>query len=195
MKAPILFLTFNRPDQTREVLSRIVLSNPGKVYVSADGPRQDHPEDAERCKMVREIVDEALRDIEIHKRFHDKNLGCKKSVASALKWFFEENENGIVLEDDTLPDMSFFRFCEAALVEFKDDERIMLVPGHNPLGSVKNNFDALFSKYPFIWGWASWKRAMIDYGEEIDRWNSEQSFTDRQLACLTPCKVLLAQSV
>jgi len=91
--------------------------------------------------------------------FREKNLGCKYAVSGAIDWFFENVEQGIILEDDVLPDQSFFRFCQEMLERYKDDKRIMSVSGYNPLGKYNMGENYLFSKYFFCWGWATWRRA------------------------------------
>lgn len=175
LQAPVLFMLFNRPKQTERVLQRIIAASPRALFVSADGPRKGNLTDEERCAAVRSLVDSIPKNIKVYKLYREKNLGCKKSGISALSWFFEENESGIVLEDDTLPDPSFFSFAEASLQRYRNEERVMLISGHNPLGKIGGKGDTLFSKYPFIWGWASWRRAWKTYSAYVDNWDSDFS--------------------
>jgi hypothetical protein len=173
LETPVLFLVFNRPYTTARVLDRIIDARPRVVFVAADGPRAGNNEDEKRCSEVRALVDRIPPDIEVRRLFRQENLGCRKSVSSALEWFFSQVDRGIVLEDDCLPDPSFFGFCEAALLRYEHEERVMLVSGHNPLGAFPSGKDALLSKYPFIWGWASWRRAWKHYKPEIGKWASK----------------------
>jgi hypothetical protein len=168
-------MVFNRPQQTQRVLWQILAAKPSAIFVSADGPRKTNPDDREKCAAVRDCIENIPKDIRVQRLYHAENLGCRKCVTTALSWFFGKNEYGIVLEDDTLPDISFFAFCEAALLKYMDEERVMVVSGHNPLGSFPSKTDAVFSRYPYIWGWGSWQRAWRHYRPEITERNLKES--------------------
>jgi hypothetical protein len=172
MNTPILLMVFNRPEQTARVIERILRVRPKKLFVSADGPRENNEQDAARCSTVRALVDSLPPEIEVQKLYRAKNLGCKRSGVEALEWYFSQVEQGIVLEDDCLPDPSFFSFCEAALERYREEERVMIVSGHNPFGAFPRGTDIFMSKYPFIWGWASWRRAWKHYKSEIAGWDT-----------------------
>ncbi len=164
-KTPILLLIFNRYDTTLRVFEEIRKVKPAKLYVAADGPRPDRLEDIEKCQKTREIINLIDWDCKLHTRFLDKNLGCDKAVPEAIDWFFEDNEMGIIFEDDCLPAQSFFFFSEELLEYYKDDERVMHITGNNFLdGKIKiGEGSYYFSKQPLIWGWATWKRAWKHY--------------------------------
>jgi len=132
LNTAVLFLVFNRLDTTTQVFEEIRKAQPPRLYVASDGPRDSRENEQ---TVVDEVRDFILANIdwpcEIHRLFRDKNLGCKTAVSSAIDWFFEHEESGIILEDDCLPDPSFFRFCEEMLVKYDTDERIMHVTGIN----------------------------------------------------------------
>ena len=127
---PILFLIFNRPDTTKVVFERIREIKPSRLYVAADAPRQGKDKEAELCRQSRSIIDSVDWPCEVKTLFREENLGCKKAISSAITWFFEQEEYGVILEDDCLPDLSFFRFCEELLIKYKDDERIGHIGGN-----------------------------------------------------------------
>jgi hypothetical protein len=155
-------VAFNRPDLTKRVFEEIRKSKPKKLFVSVDGPRNDL--EKEKVNEVIKIVSNVDWSCSVKKKFNKKNLGCREAEISAMTWFFENVEEGIVLEDDCLPSPAFFRFCEEMLKKYRNDERIMHISGNNFLGSTKKETDSYyFSKYPFSWGWASWKRAWKFY--------------------------------
>lgn len=168
-ETPILLIIFNRPDTTRVVLQRIREVKPKRLFIAADGPRPNSSTDAELCAQVRQ---ETLKGIdwgcEVKTLFQDKNLGCRKGVATAIDWYFSQVENGIVLEDDCLPDPSFFGFCRSMLAKYADDERIMHVSGDNFQDGRKiGEASYYFSRYNHVWGWASWRRAWKHYDLEM----------------------------
>ncbi|MEI8389701.1 MAG: nucleotide-diphospho-sugar transferase [bacterium] len=156
---PILFLIFNRPDTTERIFEEIKKQKPKYLYVAADGPRADKEGETENCKQTREIISRIDWDCELKTLFRDENLGCKIAVSSALNWFFENVEEGIILEDDCLPSKSFFNYCEILLEKYRNDTRIMCISGENPLDEALCSKSYYFSPIPHIWGWASWRRA------------------------------------
>lgn len=160
-KTPILFLIFNRPNQTMEVLDAIRKYAPERLYIAADGARANKPGEQEVCAQLRAKVLESIDwKCEVKTRFQPSNIGCKLAVSGAIDWFFEQEEMGIILEDDCLPNASFFRFCEELLEYYKEDERIMQISGNNfQFGKKWGDASYYFSKYNHIWGWASWRRA------------------------------------
>jgi hypothetical protein len=170
--APILFIIFNRPDTTQRVFERIRAARPKQLYISADGPRANRPADAEKCKATRAIVEQIDWDCEVHYRFLEENLGCRRAVSSAITWFFEQVEMGMILEDDCLPDPSFFGFATECLEKYKDDDRVFHINGSNyQLGWVRDtDYSYHFSRLNSIWGWASWRRAWKHYDVNIPNW-------------------------
>jgi hypothetical protein len=171
LNVPLLFLIFNRPDTTQQVFDEIRKAQPAQLFVAADGPRKNQVADYELCKKTREIIRQVDWDCRVFTRFQDENLGCRHAVSSAITWFFSNVEEGIILEDDCIPDQSFFRFCQELLEKYRDDERIMMVSGNNfQFGKRRTNYSYYFSKYFHIWGWATWKRAWNYYDVDMKSW-------------------------
>jgi hypothetical protein len=169
LSKPVLFLIFNRPDTTQQVFNEIRKARPKQLFVAADGPRKDRPDDIDNCRKTREIVNQVDWDCKVSTLFRNENLGCKIAVSSAIDWFFSNVDEGIILEDDCLPSQSFFRFCEELLVRYKDDMRIMMISGYNKNQTWKCDInDYFFSYIGSIWGWASWRRAWKFYNVNID---------------------------
>lgn len=165
---PVLFLIFNRPDTTLEVFNAIKKVKPTRLYIAADGPRSNRPGEYELCEETRFVVQLIDWECELKTLFRESNLGCKEAVSEAISWFFENEEMGIILEDDCLPHELFFQFCKELLVKYKYDERIMLIGGQNFLANDMQMLESYyFSQYPHIWGWASWRRAWSNYNKEL----------------------------
>jgi hypothetical protein len=163
-KTPILFLIFNRPDTTQQVFDEIKKAKPSKLYVAADGPRKNMENEEMLCAETKKIIEQVDWECELKTLFRDENLGCKIAVSSAIDWFFDQVEEGIILEDDCLPSSTFFKYCEELLEKYRNDERIMMISGDNfQDGIVRGNGSYYFSKNVHIWGWASWKRAWNKY--------------------------------
>ncbi len=170
-KIPVLFLMFNRPDTTQLVFNKIRGVKPKLLFIAADGPRENKPNEHEKCRAARDILNQVDWDCKLHTLFRDKNLGCKIAVSDAITWFFYHVEAGIILEDDCLPNQSFFFFCEELLQRYMNDERIMMISGDNFLfGTKRGSYSYYFSRYCHIWGWATWRRAWELYDVDIKLW-------------------------
>ena len=166
---PILFLVFNRPETTIRVFEAIRQYRPQQLFIAADGPRPDRPGETEKCAEVRKIADTVDWPCEIRTLFRAHNLGCRDAVSSAINWFFENVEEGIILEDDCLPHPDFFRFCNELLDYYCNDERIMHISGSNfQRGEKRGDASYYFSRYAHIWGWASWRRAWQYYDADLN---------------------------
>lgn len=165
---PVGFLIFNRPDLTEIVFEAIALAKPKKLFVIADGPR--FPEEAEKCLSARGVIEKVDWDCDVFTDFSDTNLGCGRREASGFDWVFSQVEEAIFLEDDTLPNPSFFNFCQILLERYRDDERIMHINGDNSINPNRNDYSYYFSKYMHGWGWASWRRAWQHYDYHMKTW-------------------------
>jgi hypothetical protein len=162
-------MVFNRPDTTERVFEAIRQVRPPRLYVAADGPRLDKEGEANEVQVVRDHVMRNIDwDCQIQTLFRDTNLGCRKAVGEAITWFFEHEEAGIILEDDCLPDPSFFLFCAELLLRYKDNAQIMSISGdcfHKQ--GFESGVSYSFSIYQHIWGWATWRRAWRHYDSSL----------------------------
>lgn len=171
LQTAVLFLVFNRPDTTVQVFEAIRKVRPTRLYVAADGPRADRLSEGKKVAKVREIATKVDWPCEVRTLFREDNLGCKRAVSEAISWFFNQEERGIILEDDCLPHPDFFSFCDDLLERFADDERVTVITGNN-FQSSRRQGDAsyYFSKYNHCWGWASWRRAWDCYQGNLPFW-------------------------
>ena len=170
MKSPVIFIIFNRPDTTKQVFEAIRKAKPPKLLVIADGPRQDHVDDFDKCNKTRAIIDVDW-PCELITHYSDDNIGCKVNISSGLDWAFSKVDEAIILEDDCLPHPTFFRFCDEMLEYYRDDDRIAMISGDNfQFGKKRTNYSYYFSRYPHIWGWATWKRSWDNYDIDMKVW-------------------------
>lgn len=169
--AVALFI-FNRPESTALVFERIAAARPRRLLVVADGPREDRPGEAARCAAARAVIDRVNWDCDVQTAYAEENLGCRRRIASGLSWVFEQVESAIVLEDDCLPDPTFFPYCDQLLERYRDDERIALIGGINFQRPSRPGTDAsyYYSRYAHVWGWASWRRVWKDYDVDMSLW-------------------------
>jgi GR25 family glycosyltransferase involved in LPS biosynthesis len=171
-EAPVLLIIFNRPDTTEKVFEAIRRAKPKRLYVSADAPRPGNGKDSIDCEKARQIVKRVDWDCEVQYRFLDRNLGCGLGVSSAISWGLENEEQIIILEDDCVPSLPFFDFCNHCLEKYKEDSRVWTINGrsHHENHSIFNNSDYVFSKYTHCCGWATWKRSWNNFDLSMQKW-------------------------
>lgn len=169
LTTPVLFLVFNRPETTKQVFKEIKKAEPEKLFIAADGPRNN--EEKQKTDKVRKYIEDNIDwRCEVKTLFRDKNLGCKNAIAGGIDWFFENVEQGIILEDDCIPSQSFFRFCQEMLIKYKDDERIMQIGGTNVAEKEDFSKSYFFTTRLSPWGWATWKRSWKLYDKNMDNY-------------------------
>lgn len=173
----VLFLVFNRLDSSKKVFQAIRKAKPPRLYIAADGARAGREGEAEKVEELRNyLVSSVDWPCEVKTLFRDKNLGCKYAVSGAISWFFDQEERGIILEDDCLPSQSFFGYCESLLNKYNNDESVFLISGDGRSTQNVNIInDYSFVKYPMIWGWASWARVWKQYDPELSDWPAAKS--------------------
>lgn len=171
MESPILFIAFKRLDTTKKVFEAILDVQPKKIYIAIDGPR--NLKEFNEVESVRAYISNKIEhikwDCKIKTKFNEKNLGIGFGATNAIDWFFENEKKGIILEDDCVPNKSFFSFCDEMLNYFENEKRVGMVEGFNPFPRIPINHSFFFSKYTLCWGgWATWR----------DRWSLHDVFTN-----------------
>ena len=170
LETPIALCIFNRPELTARVFEAIRCAGPKQLLVIADGPRENQPGDAEVVEQTRKILDRIDWPCEVKTNFSPTNLGCRVRMATGLTWAFEQAEELIILEDDCLPDPTFFSFAQSLLNRYRDVPQIMMISGDNFQPGPTSNNSYYFSRWAHIWGWASWRRAWNHFDLEIQSW-------------------------
>lgn len=175
-QTPVALIVFNRPQTTRLMQDVIARIRPAKFFVIADGPRADRPGEDKLCAQVREIVQAVDWPCELLTNFADENLGCQERVISGLDWVFSLAEEAIILEDDCLPDLSFFPFCEELLARYRGDSRVAAISGTNLLEkNFKSEDSYYFSLLGGNWGWATWRSEWNRYDRHLKNWPYNRS--------------------
>lgn len=175
LSTAVLFLVFNRLDTTKQVFEAIRRVKPPRLYLAADGARESKYGEVEVVQSVRDYVLNSIDwDCELKTLFRDENLGCKLAVSGAITWFFENEEQGIILEDDVVPNQDFFYFIENNLEKYKHDARVMMVSGMNYFSDSSFHAPYFFSEYINIWGWGAWRRAWDLYDVEMSEWSKPE---------------------
>ena len=175
---PILVIAFNRPDHLNQLLARLREVQPRSLFIAIDGPRGERPSDMERVQQCRDLLRSIDWDCHVETLIREENLGCGRGVSSAISWFFEHVEQGIILEDDIIPAPSFFEFCSTLLDRYRNDDRVFAISGCNfvPPEALSHPDDPYrFSQVPHIWGWATWRRSWRKHQLDIAGWQKDLS--------------------
>jgi hypothetical protein len=171
MESAVALLIFNRQDTTERVFLEIAKAKPKKLFVIADGPRLNRPDDPAKCDAARRVVERVDWDCEVLKNYSDVNMGCGRRIATGITWVFEHVAEAIFLEDDCVPHLSFFRYCDELLNKYHCDERVMTICGTNSLsGLVKPSYSYSFRYIMSCSGWATWRRAWRHFDLDIKLW-------------------------
>ena len=166
----VLFIIFNRPFTSKKVFEAIRIAKPSRLYIAADAPRLENISDAENCKAARTITDNIDWPCDVKRLYQNNNLGCNLGPRAAFNWFFSFEKEGIILEDDCVPDQSFFAFATSMLERYKHNKRIISINGSN-LGYKPNHaFSYSFSRYMNMWGWATWADRANEIDYSLDKW-------------------------
>jgi hypothetical protein len=173
VETPILVIAFNRPDHLKVLIDRLREVSPTRLFIAIDGPRPDHSDDVKRVQACQVLVGSIDWDCDVHTLFRETNLGCGVGVSTAITWFFEHNDFGIILEDDIIPQLSFFPYCAELLGRYMNDDRVLAISGCNfvpPAFQSRPADPYRFSRVPHIWGWATWRRSWKTYQLDIAGW-------------------------
>jgi hypothetical protein len=170
--APVALFFFKRPEITVKVLERIREAKPSTLLLIADGPRTDKPGEQELCDRTRELVDSMIDwSPTILKNFSDHNLGCRKRIRTGLSWVFEQVPEAIILEDDCVPDSTFFRYASELLEHYRDNPSVGAISGDNfQPQPMETPYSYYFSQFFHCYGWASWRRAWASYDDAMSKW-------------------------
>lgn len=171
VSTPVLVVFFNRPDTLKQVLEQVCIAQPEKIYFFQDGPRQSVQTDFIKCQECRDLVDSFNWNCDVRKKYLSENIGCGMGPKTAIDWLFENEESGIILEDDCVPSQSFFMFCDEMLKKYNGDQRVFLITGCNFELKSNVNSSYFFGYSSTNWGWATWRSNWLkmDYSCEWTR--------------------------
>lgn len=193
MKSAVLIVLFKRPDLTARLMEVLRRVKPPRLYVAADAPRPGRDEE-DLCMAARACATKVDWPCEIFTDYSPENLGSGRRVSSAITWFFKSEFEGIILEDDCMPDDTFFPYCEELLERYRDDERVMVVSGYHGPAKTKTRPDSpsyWFSKYTLTWGWATWRRAWRHFDinlASLPAWESFKTSAEFRKYCPNPAE-------
>lgn len=171
-KQPVLLLSFNRPERTRRVLTALADHRPERLYFAVDGPRRTHPQDEARVREVEDLAARVPWPCTVTTLFREENLGCRLAVSGAVQWFLEQEAEGIVIEDDALPDATFFPFAEELLDRYRHDDRVIAICGEAfaPPEAISTAGSYRFTRMAACKAWALWRRSWVGYTPDLTDW-------------------------
>lgn len=160
----VLLIFFARPNTLKEVFERVKKARPARLFLACDGPRDNVPTERERVEECKKIVSEIDWDCQVYTHYSDVNLGCGKGPEGAISWAFEHTDELVILEDDCVPDDSFFPYMQEMLTRYRNDTRVGIISGFNHFyewNCGENSY--CFTKYGATLGWGTWKRVWDNF--------------------------------
>ena len=167
-----MILAYRRPKQLAKLIETLKKIKPKNLYISVDGPKKSNPIDKELVKQTKEVIERNINwDCTIKKKYNVKNLGCKMGVSSAISWFFDHINEGIILEEDCLLHEDFYKFAEQLLEFYRDNKQIWTITSNNlQKNQWRGDGSYYYSRIPHCWGWATWKDRWINYHQDLTHW-------------------------
>jgi hypothetical protein len=171
-KTPLLLIAWRRPHTMRKVIDAIRPVAPTRLFVACDGPNPERPGEAEKVAATRAVIEHEIDwPCQIAHLYSDVNQGCSIGPIRAITWFFDQVEEGIILEDDCVPHCDFFPYCTTLLERYRHDTRVWCISGNNfQNGQWRGDGSYYFSRYNHCWGWASWRRCWQHYDADLSQW-------------------------
>jgi hypothetical protein len=170
-RSPVALTIFNRIHTLERVLERLAIAQPPMLLIIGDAPRADRPSEDALVAAARRLATSPPWPCEVRTNFSDTNLGPGRRIATGLEWVFREVEEAVVLEDDCLPEPTFFDYCDELLERYRDDSRVMMISGDNyQFGQRRGDGSYYFSRSVGTHGWASWRRAFARYDFRMQGW-------------------------
>ena len=175
---PILLILYNRPKYISETIKFLNRLKPKKLYVHIDGPLNEI--DKNKIIEIEKKLKKINSETEIVYKKNKKNLGCGLGPVTAMNWFFEMEEYGIIIEDDLVPTDTFFQYCKTLLFKYRDDKNIFMISGDNggpivPSKLFEKN-EIMSVNIPIIWGWATWNDRWENYSYKVDEIKIYETF-------------------
>ena len=170
---PVLVMAFNRPDHLERLLARLREVQPQRVFLAVDGARPHVEREADLVAQCRDLARTIDWTNDVSTLFQASNLGCGLGVSTAITWFFDNVDRGIILEDDIIPETDFFPYCRDLMERYQDDDRVFAISGCNfvpPTAQTRPDLPYRFSQVPHIWGWATWRRSWQQHQLDISGW-------------------------
>lgn len=174
-KTPVLLLLFNRPKYTNFLIREIKKYSPTSIYIHCDGPRDGSALDKKKINLIKKIIKKKINwKCKKKIKFQEKNIGLRNACIAGIDFLFKNEKKGIILEDSMLPTKNFFEFCDTLLVKYKENKKVSLISGWNPISEYKIGESYTFSEHPKIWGWATWKRSWSLFDRNMNNWPKQK---------------------
>jgi hypothetical protein len=168
---PVLLLIYRRHALSLRVLDAIRRVKPIILYIASNAPNPEIPDDKSRVELTRSIISHVDWACDLKTKIYTDHMNVQDSISQSINWFFDNEESGIILEDDCIPDIQFFKFCQILLDKYKDNPRVWNICGTNYQDGVNRGLHSYyFSHYTHCWGWATWRRAWKHFDINTTLW-------------------------
>lgn len=175
----ILLITYIRLNNFRKIINILRKQNIKSIYIYNNHPNKSSKSyfrDKKYSDEIRNLAKKINLNCEKKFFFQSEHKSVGLSIKQSIDWFFKNVKEGIILEDDIIPNRSFFLFCTKLLKYYRKDKKIFHISGFNHLGKIKKKNSYHYSRYTNVWGWASWRRAWKKYDFNMKGFDGNKSF-------------------
>lgn len=171
---PVVLFIFKRSDTVLRILEVLSKVKPSKIYLLSDEGRNER--EKEIVFATRKIVENNIDwECEVIKNYAIENRGVYENIGEGAKWIFEREKKAIFLEDDNLPEITFFRYCEELLEKYEQSSKVLWICGTNYLGEYESKYSYMFTQHLLPCGWASWSEKFLKYYDgALDKYNKSE---------------------
>ena len=171
-KLPVLILAYNRYDKFLRCIKTLHSQGVSNIFVSIDGPKNYL--DIRSQELIKEFCNKnnlGMGNIKLN--LLEKNYGCRLGPIYGITWFFNNNDYGVVLEDDVILSKNCLYGFADLLIKHKNSSQFMSLSSFNEYCSnqIKRTYSIPVWR---SWGWASWSdkwKEHLNFSEEIKKYN------------------------
>ena len=155
-----LIVAYRRHENVSKLIK--ILSDHGvkRIYVAIDRDSALDPNSLVDVNKMIEVAIAASKKLpgQLRVALHSENVGCSAAVLSACEWFFENEEFGLILEDDCMPAKEFLTYANYSRKIIETNSDVWLFCGTQFAPYEKSADSWSLSKYALIWGWGTTKK-------------------------------------
>lgn len=171
VETPVLYITFARPEYASKSFAAIRNAKPKKLYFYSNKARDEKPDEVARNKEVRSFVEQIDWDCEVITWFREEHVDVFTSLWGAIDWVFAKEERAIIIEEDVVTSLAFFDYVDKLIGKYENNENVWIISGNNACPEYSpNNLSYFPTRFPDIYGWASWKNRWDKLDKKLTMW-------------------------
>jgi hypothetical protein len=165
--APIALFAYNRLDHLKITINNLkknYLANSSELIIFSDGPKNQS--DIKKIIHIREYLKKIKGFKKIYIKERKTNYGLSKNIIDGVSEILKKFKKIIVIEDDLVVNRYFLKYMNRGLTLYQRNKNVASIHGYvYPIKNINNKIQSntFFIKGADCWGWATWKRAWIQF--------------------------------